>query len=123
MARVGLAQESDVPVGETRAPRAEVLVDLLVDEAFVPQHQPGDPLRGLAGVVGTSDRVGWGLDRVAVAERVAKGLAGDRIVTEEQRAVDVDQRQQRHQRPRRSSIASSCRHFGLALTVSSRKIV
>ena len=55
-------------------------------------------------------------------QRLPQGLAGKSVMREEQRAVHVEQHEQGHQIPRRSSIASSPRHFGLAFTLKSRKI-
>ena len=120
--RVGDGQKLQVATGEGPAPDGQALVDLVVVETGVAQDEAGDPQARLPRVVDSRHGVRRQPHRIEGLESRHQRLAGERVVREEQRAVDVEEREQRHQMPSRSSIASSRRHFGLALTLRSRKI-
>ena len=61
-------------------------------------------------------RIGGYLDVVDLLERRDERAAAERVVGQEERSVEVEQRKQRGQIPSRSSIAASRRHFGRVLT-------
>jgi hypothetical protein len=86
------------------------------------QDETRDLERCLAGMRDALDRVLRQVDAVTRFQRLPQRLAGQSVVREEQGAVDIEQHKQGHQIPRRSSIASSRRHFGRAFTFKSRKI-
>src|SRR5712691_1610316 len=98
------AEQLEVALGEERAPAVELLVDSRVVETFGAQHLAGDSLRRLAGVIDALDGIAGRPDAVELAKGSQHRLAREGVVGEEERAVDVEQRKQGHQMPRRSSI-------------------
>src|SRR6266536_2049971 len=115
-----VSKQVDVALREESAPRAELPVDGVVSKSRGAEHLAGDAQAGLASVVDALDGVRGRIDVIELAQCWQERVAGERIVRQEQRAVDVKQRQERRHSPRRSSIASSRRHLGRDFTFSSR---
>src|SRR3954453_23971918 len=121
-ARVGADKELERAFRVTRAPGVENGCDRVVGNVGFAQHVASDPLGGQAAVLDVCRRLGVDLRLVRRLEGLDERLPANRVVRQEERAVEVEERQQPAQIPSRSSIASSRRHFGRVFTLSSRKI-
>jgi len=120
-ARICLHEELEVALGKRLAPSIEACIDRRVGEACGVKDVASDALRRQTTVFDVRERISGDVDAVDLVQRRGEGAAVERIVRQEERAVEVEERQHAAQMPSRSSIAASRRHFGRVLTLSSRK--
>src|SRR5438034_2482298 len=114
-------EQVDVALRVEGEPVAEPLADRVVGEAPRAKHLAADTQARLARVVDPFDGIRGRIDLIELPQRWQERLARERVVGQEQRAVDVEQREERRHRPSRSSMAASRRPLGPDLTLSSRK--
>jgi hypothetical protein len=93
-ARICLHEELEVALGKRLAPSIEARIDRRVGDACGVKDVASDALRRQAAVFDVRDRIGGDVDAVDLVQRRDEGAAVERIVRQEERAVEVEEREQ-----------------------------